>query len=110
MDIPCTHTTCIKRYHFFFNAGNISLVFGDQFRFEFSIAVSGDIDLKFTILAFESFGGMPVSFIGGLNITFLIFLVTEGSIHFRFHKFLQNVFEAVFQQGIHICHAVNVIF
>ena len=105
MDTPCAHSTGIKGEPFFFNAGDITLILGNEFQFEFSVPVSGNIHLKFSILPFQCFGKIPISFIDCLQISFLI--IESG---FRFHEFLKNIFEAALQECIDICNTVNVVF
>lgn len=100
----CAHSPCIEGYHFFFYPGDVPLVFWDQLWLELTPTVSRDIDLKLTILAFQCFRGMPVSLFGCLELFFLIFFITDGSIQFRFHELLQDVFEAVAEQSVDIRH------
>ena len=52
---------------------NIPLVFGDELRLEFPVAVSGDVNLELSILAFQ---GMAVPFVRGNGISFLILLIS----------------------------------
>ena len=52
---------------------------------------------------------MSVSLIGCWDIALLVLFITEGSIQFRRHKFLKDVFEAVLQQAVDISHAVQVV-
>ena len=85
MDIPCTHSPGIQRNHLFLYARNISLVFWNQLRFKLSVTITGDLDLEFTILAFKCFGGMSISLVVGLDISLLVFTVTQGGIHLGFH-------------------------
>ncbi len=65
--------SCIEGDYFFFNAGDIPLVFGDELWLEFPFTVSWDIDLEFPILALLRVLGMPVPFVGCGSITFLVF-------------------------------------
>ena len=55
MNVPCTHAPCIQGDDFFFNAGYIPLIFGNELRFKLTVAVSGNIHLEFAILAFRGF-------------------------------------------------------
>jgi len=73
MDVVRTHSPGIQGDNFLLNAGNIPLVFRNKFGFKLPIAVPGNIYLKFPILAFESLRGMTVTFIGGSQISLLIF-------------------------------------
>ncbi len=43
MDIPCAHAPCVKGDYFFFDAGNIPLVFGNKLWLKLPVAVPGDI-------------------------------------------------------------------
>ena len=79
MDIPCAYSTGIKRNGRFFNTGYIPLILWNELRFEFSVPVSGDIHLEFSILTFQGFGRMTVSLVVGLQISILIFFITEGA-------------------------------
>ena len=72
MDIPCTHSPGIQGDDLLFYAGDIPLVFGNQFRLKLPVAVTGDIDLEFTVLALEGLGGMAVSLIVRLEISLLL--------------------------------------
>ena len=60
MDIPCTHTPCIQRDDFFFNTGNITLIFWNKLWLKLTVTVSGNIQLKFPVLTFEGLWGMSV--------------------------------------------------
>lgn len=51
MDISCAHAPRIKGDYFFFNTGDIPLIFWDEFWIKRTLSVSWDIDLKFPILA-----------------------------------------------------------
>ena len=46
MDIPGAEASGIKGDHLILNAGDIPLVFGDELRLEFPVAVSGDVNLE----------------------------------------------------------------
>ncbi len=85
VDIPGAEASGIKGDYFILNAGDIPLVFGDELLLEFPVAVSGDVNLELSIMAFQGFGGMAVPFVGRNGIVFLILFITEGSIEFRFH-------------------------
>ena len=110
MDIPCTHPPRIQGNHLFLYAGNIPLVFGNQLRLKHPVSVTGDINLEFTVLAFKGFGGMSVSLVVGLEIPLLVFLISQGGIHFCFHQFLEDVFETVPEKGIDIRDTGDVVF
>lgn len=73
MDITCTHPPCIEGDHFFFNARDAPLVFGDELWFEFPFLVPWDIDLEFLILALYCFKRVSVSFDGCGDIAFWFF-------------------------------------
>ena len=73
MNIPCAHSTGIERDHFLLNPGNIPLIFRDQLWFKLTIAVTGNIDLEFPVLAFECFGRVAIPLIIALKITLTIF-------------------------------------
>ena len=109
VDVPRAHPTRIQGDHLFFNPGYITLIFGYQFGFKFPIAVPGHIDLELPMLALEGFGGMPIAFVVCLQVTFLVFLIAEGHFQFCLHKFLQDVFEAVFEQGVDIRNTGDVV-
>lgn len=59
MDIPGAEASGIKGDHLILNAGDIPLVFGDELRLEFPVAVSGDVNLELSILAFRVFWEWP---------------------------------------------------
>ena len=84
MNIPCAHSTGIERDHLFLDAGNIPLIFRNQLWFKLPIAVTGNIDLKFPILAFECFAGMPIPFIIAFKITLTIFFIAQSCVHLGF--------------------------
>ena len=75
MNIPCAHSTGIERNHLFLDAGNIPLIFRNQLWFKLTIAVTGNIDLKFPVLAFECFARMTIPFIIAFKITLTIFFI-----------------------------------
>ena len=106
MDIPCAHAPCIEGYHFFLYPGYIPLVFWNKLWLKLTIPVPWDIDLEFTILALECFRGVSIPLIGCRSIPFLVLFITERCIQFCFHKFLQDILKAVFQQAVDISHAV----
>ena len=110
MNIPCAHSTGIERNHLFLDSGNIPLIFGNEFWLKLTIAVTGNIDLKFPVLAFECFGRVTVPFIITFKITFTIFFIAQSCIHLGFQKLLQYIFEAVFEKGVNISHTGNVVF
>ena len=102
MDIPGAEASGIKGDHLILNAGDIPLVFGDELRLEFPVAVSGDVNLELSILAFQGFLGMAVPFVRGKGIPFLILFITEGGIEFRFHQLLEDILKTVPEEGIDI--------
>ena len=51
------------------------------------VAVSGDVNLELSPLAFQGFLGMAVPFVRENGIPFLILFITE-SIEVHFHRFL----------------------
>ena len=106
VDVPCAHTSCIKGEYFFFYAGDIPLVFRDEFWFELTFPVPWDIDLEFPILALQCFRGVTVSLIGCLDIPFLILFITERCVQFCFHEFLQDILKAVSEQAVNVGYAV----
>ena len=110
MNIPCTHSAGIERDYFLLNPGNIPLIFRDQLWFKLTIAVTGNIDLEFPVLAFECFGRVAIPLIIALKITFTIFFIAQSCIHLGFQKLLQYIFEAVFEKGVNISHTGNVVF
>ena len=110
MDIPCTHSPGIQGDDLLFYAGDIPLVFGNQLRLKLPVAVTGDINLEFPILAFEGLGGMAVSLVVRLEITLLVFFISQGGIHFCFHQFLEDIFETVPEKGIDIRNTGDVVF
>src|SRR5699024_11988628 len=84
MNIPCAHSTGIERDYLFLDAGNIPLIFRNQLWFKLPIAVTGNIDLKFSILAFECFAGMTIPFIIAFKITLTIFFIAQSCVHLGF--------------------------
>ena len=106
MDVPGAHPARIQGNDFFFNPGDVPLVFGDQFWLKFPIPVPGHINLELPILALEIFGGMSIAFVVRLQIPLTVFLITKGGVQFCLHEFLQDVFETVPEQGIDIGDAV----
>ena len=60
MDIPCAHAPCVKGDYFFFDAGNIPLVFGNKLWLKLPVAVPGDIKRELSKLAFDSFLRIPI--------------------------------------------------
>ena len=110
MNIPCAHSTGIERDYFLLNPGNIPLIFRDQLWFKLTIAVTGNIDLEFPVLAFECFGRVAIPLIIALKITLTIFFIAQSCIHLGFQKLLQYIFEAVFEKGVNISHTGNVVF
>lgn len=80
MDIPCVHTAAIKREHLFLYARDVALIFRDEFRLKFPFAVSGNIYLEFSILAFESLWRMSISLVVSRQLPFLIFLISKCGI------------------------------
>ena len=73
MDIPRAHPSGIQGNDFFFDAGNVALVFGDQFRFKLAVAVPGDIYLEFPILALRVLGEWPLRLLSVWISTFWFF-------------------------------------
>ena len=63
MDIPCAHAPCVKGDYFFFDAGNIPLVFGNKLWLKLPVAVPGDIKRELSKLAFDSFLRIPIAFV-----------------------------------------------
>ena len=91
MDIPGAEASGIKGDHLILNAGDIPLVFGDELRLEFPVAVSGAVNLELSILVFQVFLGLAVLFVRGKEIPFLIFSITEGGFEFRFLRLLEDI-------------------
>ena len=49
---------------------------------------------------------MPVALVICLQIPFAVFLIAKGRIKLCFHEFLENVLEAIPQEGVDVCDAV----
>ncbi len=73
MDIPGTHSPGVQGDDLLLHTVDIPLVFRNELWVKLPIAVPGHISLEFPILAFEGLRGMAVSFIGGGQISLLIF-------------------------------------
>ena len=95
--------------YFFLNPGNVPLVFWDELRSGFPIAVPWHIVLELAILAFKCPGGMVVPFIVRFRISLLFFPITRGCIHPGLQKLLEDVFETVPEQGVYIGNTADVI-
>lgn len=93
MDIPRAHTASIKRDHLFLNSGNVTLVFRDNFRFEFPVPVPGNVNLELAILAFKCLGGVSISLVVRVQTAFLFFFIPKCYIQLGFHKLLKNIFK-----------------
>ena len=66
MDILGAKASDIKRDHHILNAGDILLVFVNEFRLKFPVTDSEDVNLELSILAFQE---MAVSSVGGNGAT-----------------------------------------
>ena len=110
MDIPCAHAPCVKGDYFFFDAGNIPLVFGNKLWLKLPVAVPGDIKRELSKLAFDSFLRIPIAFVVCVQPSLVVFAVTKGGIHLCFEEFLKNIFETIAEEGVDICHAGDVVF
>ena len=106
MDVPGAHAPCIEGQRFFFNAGDIPLVFRNEFWLKLAFPVSWDINLEFPILALQCLGRVPIPLIGCLDFALLILFITESGIQLCFHEFLENVLETVPEQAVDISHTV----
>ena len=48
---------------------------------------------------------MTIALVGGFHVPLLVLLIAQGHVHLCFHEFLENVLEAIPQEGVDIRHA-----
>ena len=63
MDVPGAHPPAVERDNFFFDSGDVPLVFGDELRLEFTVPVPGHIDPEPAVLALEVLWGVAIALI-----------------------------------------------
>ena len=110
-NVPCGHAFGIHRKDLFLDVlADAGLVFLQELRLEFSLAVAGDRNLHVSEAGAQRFAAVSVSAVLRFLVLVIVFAVAEFVIQFCIQPILHEFRYGLFEEILDVLHAADVAF